>query len=64
MASGKPIDPSSQALATHISDVETELANIEFRIMFFFNQRRALLDLLTKATRQAALLSMQPKLSK
>jgi hypothetical protein len=61
MAAGHPIEPSSLALATHISDLEAELANIDFRILFFYNQRHSLLELLVKANRQAALLSSQSK---
>lgn len=60
MAAGKPATPSSQALACHIADLEAELANIDFRLMSAWQQRRFILDMLVKSTRQAALLSMQP----
>lgn len=44
--------PSLTALEFHIKELETEIRNHEFRMIYNFNQRIVSLDLLTKAKRQ------------
>lgn len=57
MAAGRPIEPSSKALAAHIADLEAELQSNDYRLLFFYHQRRSLFASLAKATRLAAMAS-------
>jgi hypothetical protein len=53
LVSGPDIEPSSDGLKAHISDLETDLRNTEFRLQFLYHQRNSTLELLKAARRRA-----------
>lgn len=52
MSANLVTDPSLNALQAHISDLEQDLRNTEFRLQFLYHQRTTTLDLLAASKRQ------------
>jgi len=53
IAQGPVPEPSSDALQAHITELEQDLRNVEFRLQFLYHQRTSTSDLLNTARRQA-----------
>lgn len=52
VAHGTPIEPSRIALQAHISDLEADLRNVDFRLQNFFHQRTVISGILEDAVAQ------------
>jgi hypothetical protein len=50
VAHGPPLEPSRIALQGHISDLEADLRNVDFRIQNFYHQRTVISNILEGAT--------------
>lgn len=51
VAAGAPITPSRVALQAHISDLESELRNVDFRLQNFYHQRTVVSGILEDAVK-------------
>lgn len=49
IAAGPSIDPSRPALQAHISDLEADLRNVDFRLQNFYHQRSVIAGILEDA---------------
>jgi hypothetical protein len=53
IAQGPSIEPSAEALQSHIAELQMDLRNTEFRLQFLYIHRTSLIETIINAKRQA-----------